>query len=109
MSVYYLSVILGIINGLFLSYSFIWLSRFREYMESAAIRSKWMKFADAVWRILLPIIFVAIIIVPVELLYFFLDDNTLLKKMTHVYSYSFFGTYFIFIFIFITIGKIKIK
>jgi hypothetical protein len=95
--------------GLAMSISLVYVNKFKEYI---AVRKKtegnYWKIIDLSWRISLPILFGFIcLIVPLNLMCYFVDDKSIIDTLSSIYLFSFVGCFFISLFVLIKLGKIR--
>lgn len=104
-------ILFGVLMGLAVSLSLIYVNRFKEYMDFKKERgTKWLKLFDASWRIFLPIAFGLIVFVgPIKLLCLLISEELIIKQLSSIYLFAFFSSFFIFIFLLIKTGKIQVR
>lgn len=104
-------VLIAIIMGIAMSYSLVYISKFKEYMILKKQDGKRLLVViDLLWRILIPITFGVIsLIMPSQLLCFFIKNGDIVKRLSTIYLYTFIFCFFLSAFILIKLGKIKIK
>jgi hypothetical protein len=105
-----ISVFLAAIGlSLVMSFSMMSISKFKEYI---AIKKKtdgnYWKIIDLSWRIALPIFFgFVFLIVPLNLMCYFVDDKSIIDTLSSIYLFSFVGCFFLSLFVLIKLGKIR--
>jgi len=110
MSAYCFISIFGGLMGLILCYGIISINRMKEGMEIRKKNEKiWFKALDLSWRILLPIVFVTILIAPINLLHIYIGETNFVENLISVYIVSFIVSFFVFISLFVKLEKIKVE
>jgi len=104
-------VLFALIMGITMSYSLVYISKFKEYMIAKKQDGKRLLIIiDLLWRILIPITFGVIsLIMPSQLLCFFIKNGAIVKSLSSIYLYTFIFCFFLSAFILVKLGKIKIK
>jgi Na+-driven multidrug efflux pump len=104
-------VLIAIIMGIAMSYSLVYISKFKEYMIAKKQDGKRLLILiDLLWRILIPITFGVIsLIMPSRLLCFFIKNGDIVKSLSSIYLYTFIFCFFLSAFILVKLGKIKIN
>jgi NhaP-type Na+/H+ or K+/H+ antiporter len=98
----------AIVLGLAVSFSLVYVNIFKEYASKKKTESNYWKIIDFTWRVSLPILFGFIcLIVPLNLMCYFVDDESTIDALSSIYLYSFIGCFFISLFVLIKLGKIK--
>ena len=94
-----------------MSYSLVYISKFKELMiEKKQDGKRLLIIIDLLWRILIPITFGVIsLIMPSQLLCFFIKNGAIVKSLSSIYLYTFIFCFFLSAFILVKLGKIKIK
>ena len=104
-------VLFSLIMGITMSYSLVYISKFKKYMiEKKQDGKRLLIVIDLLWRILIPITFGIIsLIMPSQLLCFFIKNGDLVNSLSSIYLYTFIFCFFLSAFILVKLGKIKIK
>jgi len=104
-------ILVGLLMGLAISLSLIYVNKFKEYMIFKREEgSLWLKLFDATWRIFLPVAFGLIVFVgPIKLLCLLISEEHNIKQLISIYLFTFFPSFFIFIFLLIKKGKIQVS
>jgi hypothetical protein len=107
----YFVVLIAAIMGIAMSCSLIYISNFKKYMITKKQEGKHLlTIIDLLWRILIPAIFGTIsLILPSQLLCFFIKNGDIVKRLSSIYLYTFIFCFFLSAFILVKLGKIKIK
>lgn len=109
---FYIIILLsGISMGLTISFSLIYISKLKEYIDLKAENGNaWLKLLVTSLKVFLPIVFGAIaLVLPVKLLCFFVTDANLIKDLSSYYLYSFVGTFSLCTFLLIKTKRLKTK
>ena len=107
--IYYLIFVTSILMGFLVGYSFVYVSKFKDYIEAKKKFNKTMLITviDILWRLLLVIPYASILILPAYLLPIFIDDDIILKNCKRIFLYSYTCSFFLCLFILIKLKKIE--
>lgn len=107
----FIIVLIALIMGIAMSFSLVHISKLKEYIKVKKQDGKRIsRIFDLLWRILIPITFGTVsLIMPSQLLCFFIKNEDIVKKLSSIYLYTFVFCFFLSSFILVKLGKIKIK
>ncbi len=99
----------AILVALGVSALLVYVNKFKKYIVvEKRQRNFWLYGFDILWRIALPVLFgFAAIWFPVKIIWFFVEDISLMKKLGSYYLCSFVPTFFVFMYILMKMGIIK--
>ncbi len=104
-------ILFAIIMGLTMSYSLVYVSKFKQFMSKKKHSfNNWLRIFDVMWKVMLPVAFGFIALIwPADLLCVFIEKKEMVKPLSSLYLYTFVISFFVSCYLLVKKGLIQTK